>query len=103
DQLRFLNTPLSADLSSLKSRDYLVARGLRSLVLEHGHQRARQLLNARSKRNASRIFEKFEEFLEGDETDGRGISEGGLYGRYCESVRRQIEAKGVVDGTVVGS
>jgi hypothetical protein len=90
EEVQFLNVPLDPDLCSLSARDFLMARGLRTLVRDHGYQSARQQLNARSKRNASRIFDRYGEFLEPDPDDGPGISEGELFERYSASVGRQL-------------
>lgn len=91
-ELRFLDAPLSADLCSLNARDYLMARGLQSVVDEYGYQRARQELNARSARNAARFFDRYGEFLAADPSDGPGITVSELLELYKKSIKRQLGA-----------
>jgi hypothetical protein len=72
------------------SMTYLAGVGLREKVEEIGLHRTRQLVNQRSKGNASRIFNRLSEFLPGDNSGG--LDAAGLYERYRESVTRQLAA-----------
>lgn len=69
--------------------EYAQGYYLRHLIEQFGAHRTRQIVNDRSKRNASRIFEKFSEFLP---CDGSLVSPASLYERYRESVSHQLAA-----------
>jgi hypothetical protein len=69
--------------------EYGVGMYLRELVEREGFHRARQIVNQHSKRNASRIFKRYAEFMP---ADGCFISTEGLNKRYQESVSKQLAA-----------
>jgi hypothetical protein len=69
---------------------WLQGMQLRRLADELGMQRLRKFVNRHSKGNAARMFAQFAEFL--PSASGEALSEEGLYGRYRESIARQLAA-----------
>lgn len=72
--------------------DYLTGRGLRQMISEKGMQGTRSFINKHSKENASRLLQRYSEFIPADDPSQLALTAARLFEIYRECVGRQLAA-----------